>query len=200
MSQWILKSALDSIPVSFEQLALLLADGGICETDLVRAENNENWQYVDSVVGLCRAAENLRSSKAPSDSSRDRILEVEVDPTNASKVTTPKTSGAVSNAAEPGSTPDSMTQTIVAVPAQPLSWRRVTLFCLGFGIVGWCGWLYWFESNRFPKPAHMSKNSEPFTLPWIGAVTSFEAILLGVDTVAIVTFAVWRFRWRQRAK
>ena len=51
MSQWILKSALDSIPVSFEHLAQLLADGGICETDLVRAENNENWQYVDSVVG-----------------------------------------------------------------------------------------------------------------------------------------------------
>ena len=51
MSQWILKSALDSIPVSFEQLAQLLADGGICETDLVRAEYNENWQYVDSVVG-----------------------------------------------------------------------------------------------------------------------------------------------------
>ena len=200
MSQWILKSAVDSIPVSFEQLAQLLADGGICETDLVRPENNENWQYVDSVVGLCHAAEKLRPSKAPCDSSRDRIVEVEVGATNASKVTTPKTSGAVSNAAEPGTTPDGMTQTTVAVMTQPLSWWRVTLICVGFGIVGWCGWLYWFKSYRFPKPAHLAKKSEPFTLPWIGAVPSFEAILLAVDTIAIVTFAVWWFRWRQRAR
>ena len=40
MSRWILKTEISPDPMSFEQLAQLLADGGISETDLVRAEDN----------------------------------------------------------------------------------------------------------------------------------------------------------------
>ncbi len=200
MTQWILKNTIDSIPVSFEKLAQMLADGEISDTDFVRPENNGDWQYVDSVIGLCRAADSLRSANGLCDNSRERIAEVEVDAANVSKVQTPRIPGSASNPAGPGMTSARKIQTDVGVPAPPLSWWRVSLFCIGFGIVAWCGWSYWFESTRLAKPAHLAENSEPLTLPWIGAVTSFDAILLGVDTVAIVAFAVWWFRRRHREK
>ena len=52
----------------------------------------------------------------------------------------------------------------------------------------------WFESRRFPKPAHIANNPEPLILPWMGPLSGFEAILMTVDAVAILAFAIWWFR------
>ena len=66
MSRWILQSAAsDSDPISFEQLAQMLADGVVEEMDLVRPEQSTHWQPVDGVVGLCRAADRLRRTSSP---------------------------------------------------------------------------------------------------------------------------------------
>ena len=200
MSRWILKTEISPDPMSFEQLAQLLADGGISETDLVRAEDNEHWQYVDSVIGLSRAAEKLRSTCRTGIAPSACIADSEVNTATASKVATSKTLGTATNGVSQFISPAHKIQPSASVPAQRLSWLRVSVFCLGFGIAAWCGWSYWYESYRFPKPAYMAQNSEPLTLPWIGAVSGFQATLLAVDTVALIAFAVWWFRRNRGAK
>ena len=50
-------------PVTFEQLAQLLADGVIADSDLVQPDEGMDWQPVATVIGLCRAAAKLRSAQ-----------------------------------------------------------------------------------------------------------------------------------------
>ena len=62
-SRWVLQSDGESAePVAFERLAQMLADGSLQDADLVRPEQGGDWQTVDSVIGLIRAAWRLRDA------------------------------------------------------------------------------------------------------------------------------------------
>ena len=126
MSRWILKSmASEDDPVSFERLALLLADGKIEETDLVRPDQADAWQAVDSVIGLCHAAEILRSSRA---ATADRSEDGQVVSTNERFTVTPSEPNLPGPNCEP------------AVTAKHFSWWRILLSCLAISFVNWCAW------------------------------------------------------------
>lgn len=204
MSRWILQSAAsDSDPISFERLAQMLAQGVINETDLLRPEHGDDWQAVDSVIGLCRAADKLRSSNAACDDSKDCEAKVE------GNVATEPSDRLSNSAAQPSSVAvravaqGANGETAVSgreVPTKTVSWRRVSLLCIGLVMAGWCGWSYWIDSLRFPKPAHIANNPEPLMLPWIGAVSGFEVLMIAVDTIAVMTFVVWWFRSKRHAR
>ncbi len=194
MSRWILQSAASGTdPISFERLVQLLADETISETDLLRSEDQNYWQTVDSVIGLRRAAEKLRASNAAGAAADISICSELIPP--APNVTPGSLREVAVNRLHSTKTnKHAVTRSDHVVPAKPLSWYRILALCGGICVAAWCCWSLWFESRRFPKPAHIANNPEPLILPWMGSVSGFEAILMTVDAVAILAFAIWWFR------
>ena len=60
-SQWFCFTDDEDGPYSFEELATLIARGELLQTDLVRRQEATEWQRVETVFGLLRAASRIRS-------------------------------------------------------------------------------------------------------------------------------------------
>lgn len=82
--------------------------------------------------------------------------------------------------------------------SKPVSWVRVLLLSASIGVAAWACWSFWNESRRFPRPAHLTDNPQPWILPGIGAVSGFEAMMLAVDAIAIFAFVFWWFRTKRQ--
>ena len=63
----------ESGPYTFQELAEMFADGDLVENDLIRREEAETWQQVKDVVGLKRAADQLKN---PTDKSSPEISDI----------------------------------------------------------------------------------------------------------------------------
>ena len=196
-----------SQPLTFEQLAQLLADGAIEDSDLVKPDEGMDWQPVETVIGLCRAAEKLRNAPCqnpgfPGDAAADTGTGVVPIPeVQAVRARTGATDPLhdTAHAAEPSMAAVPASSAVRYGVAKPVSWVRVLLLCASIGGAGWTWWSFWNESRRFPRPAHLTDNPEPWILPGIGPVSGFEAMLLAVDAIAIVVFLRWWLsakRWR----
>jgi len=159
--------------LTFEQLAQLLADGAIEELDLVKPDEGMDWQPVETVIGLCRAADKLRNAQRQNS-------EFHGDDTN--------------HDATLGTVADSASGPIRYSVSKPVSWVRVLLLSASFGVAAWACWSFWNESRRFPRPAHLTNSLQPWILPGIGAVSGLEAMMLAMDAIAIFVFLFWWFR------
>jgi hypothetical protein len=202
MSRWILQStANDAEPISFEQLAQMIADDVVQETDIVRPENALDWQSIDSVVGLCRTADKLRRLTCP-DGAAVAGLETAVVTTSAGVG-----AGASIDAARSATPRDrkSDVRPIAENAAEqsklsnPVSWTRVLTLCVIMALIAWGAWWFWMVGRRFPRPAHFAANAQPWTLPWLGPVNEFEIAMLAFDVAALTTFVVWWFRTKRPA-
>ena len=191
-------------PVTFEQLAQLLADGVIADSDLVQPDEGMDWQPVETVIGLCRAAEKLRSAQRQhSEFQSDAAAETrtEVVPIPQVKAVRSRSSAIgplydTDLATTPGTAAVSASGNIRSgvSASKPVSWVRVLLLSASIGVAAWACWSFWNESRRFPRPAHLTDNPQPWILPGIGAVSGFEAMMLAVDAIAIVVFLLWWLR------
>ena len=195
-----------SQPLTFEQLAQLLAEGMIEDSDLVKPDEGTDWQPVETVIGLCRAAEKLRNAPRqnpgfPGDAAADTGTGVVPIPeVQAVRARTGATDPLhdTDRSTTPGTAAVSAGGTIRCGVAKPVSCVRV-LLSASIGVAAWACWSFWNESRRFPRPAHLADNPEPWILPGIGPVSGFEAMLLAVDVIAIVVFLLWWLRakrWR----
>ena len=101
-------------------------------------------------------------------------------------------------AAEPGTAAVSASGTIRSAVSQPVSWVRVTLLSASIGVAAWACWLFWNESRRFPRPAHLTDNPQAWIFPGIGTVSGFEAMMLAVDAIAVFAFLFWWFRTKRQ--
>lgn len=173
-------------PLTFEQLAQLLADGVIEDSDLVKPETGMDWQPVETVIGLRRVAEKLQNSQRQHPEFHvDAAAETESD-----AIAIPHAALAV----EPGPAEVPPASAVRSGISKPVSWFRVLLLSASIGGAAWGCWSYWNESRRFPRPAHLTGNPEPWILPGIGPVSGFEAMLLAVDAIAIAVFLLWWLR------
>ena len=196
-----------SQPLTFEQLAQLLADGAIEDSDLVKPDEGTDWQPVETVIGLCRAAEKLRNAPRQKpefhgDAAADtRTGVVPIPEVQAVRSRTGATDPVhdTALAAEPGTAAVPASSAVRYGVAKPVSRVRVLLLCASIGGAAWACWSFWNESRRFPRPAHLTDNPEPWILPGIGAVSGLEATMLAVDAIAIVVLLFWWLRakrWR----
>lgn len=220
MSLWMLQSEDHANqPISFEQLAALLADEAVHEWDLVRSADGFEWQSVDSVIGLCRAAGRIRSERtlrnagaqteaqgrtAESAKSADESLRLE-----AGEVPHPRESGTgnsqVAEAKVRATAGEPTIDPGVSMPMLTLTSRAVppTLAVVaGICVVGiiWLVWSMWQQSRRFPIPAHLQQQSQPWVVPLLGPVSGFEMSLLGFDAVAVLLFVTWWLRGHRRGR
>ena len=78
-----------------------------------------------------------------------------------------------------------------------VSVTRTVVLSLLLAVAGWFAWSWWYESRRFPVPAHVKTQPVPWTLPLLGPVSEFEVGLLAFDAVAVVVFGVWWIRSRR---
>lgn len=202
MSRWILQStANDAEPISFEQLAQMIAAGVVQETDIVRPEHAVDWQSIDSVVGLCRAADKFRLLSCSGGAA--------VAPGETAVVATSAGVGGEASSAAVGTRTLKDRKTDVRLIAEseaeqtklskPVAWTRVLTLCVIMALIAWGGWWVWMDGRRFPRPAHLTENAQPWTLPWLGPVNEFEIAMLAFDAVAVTTFFVWWFRIKRPA-
>lgn len=195
-----------SQPLTFEQLAQLLADGAIEDSDLVKADDGMDWQPVETVIGLCRAAEKLRNAQRQTSGFHGEVAsEIRTDVVPIPPV---KAVRGWSSATDPvydtdlATTPDtaavSASGTIRSGVSKPVSWVRVLLLSASIGVAASACWSYWNESRFFPRPAHLTDNPQAWIFPGIGPVSGFEVMLLAVDTMAIFAFLFWWFRTKRK--
>ena len=199
-SQWYLQSdANGASPMTFDRLALLLAGGVVAGSDLVRNELESEWQPIESVIGLSRAADRLRVQAAD-----DSIHQAEYSAADVSshepRPLADSTSDRSSQVPEPGTTSDA-TKTVprsTSFGRRPISIKLTLAALLATAVVGWLGWRQWHEARRFPVPAHVRQTSSEWSLPWIGVVSGLEVCLLAFDTVVVVAFGCWWMMKRRR--
>ncbi len=202
MSRWILQSAAsDSEPISFEQLAQMIADEVVQETDLVRPEHTMDWQPIDSVVGLCRAADKLRLLSC---SGGGAVAPVEIPVVaNSGGVGGEASSAAVGTRTLKDRKTDvrliAESEAEQTKLSKPVSWTRVLTLGVIMALIARGGWWVWMDGRRFPRPAHLTEHAQPWTLPWLGPVNEFEIAMLAFDAVAVTTFLVWWFRIKRPA-
>ncbi len=195
-----------SQPVTFEQLAQLLADGVIADSDLVKPDEGMDWQPVETVIGLCRAAAKLRNAQREhpefhSDAAAETRTEVVPIPQVKAVRTRSSATGPVYDtdlATTPGTAAVSASGNIRSGVSKPVSWVRVLLLSASIGVAAWACWSFWNESRRFPRPAHLTDSPQPWILPGIGAVSGFEAMMLAVDAIAVFAFVFWWFRTKRQ--
>ncbi len=195
-----------SRPLTFEQLAQLLADGAIEDSDLVKPDEGTDWQPVETVIGLCRAAEKLRNAQRQipefhgDAASETRTHVVPIPQMNTVRARAGATDPLhdTAHAAEPGTAAVPASNAIRYGVSKPVSRVRVLLLSASIGVAAWACWSFWNESRRFPRPPHLTDNPQPWILPGIGAVSGFEAMMLAVDTIAIFTFLFWWFRTKRQ--
>ena len=197
-----------SQPVTFEQLAQLLADGVIEDSDLVQPDEGMDWQPVETVIGLCRAAAKLRSAQRQHPEFHgDAAAETRTEVVPIPQVKAVRTRSSATDplydtdrTTTPGTAAVSASGNIrcgVSV-SKPVSWVRVLLLSASIGVAAWACWSFWNESRRFPRPAHLTDNPQPWILPGIGAVSGFEAMMLAVDAIAVFAFLFWWFRTKRQ--
>jgi hypothetical protein len=221
MSLWILQSEDHANkPLSFEDLAELLVDEVVHEWEMVRAADGSEWQSVDSVIGLCRTAGRIRAERTL----RKASAQIEAEERIAKPSKLPDGSLPLKEDAIPGesefhsgtsqtgrveamadatiakinptvSTPTSPSSLSLSAAVSPV-WGLIV--CAVIGGISWLGWSVWQESRRFPVPAHLQRPSQPWNLPVLGNVSGFEMSLLVFDVIAVLLFARWWLRGRQR--
>jgi GYF domain 2 len=175
-------------PLTFEQMAQRLAEGTLNESDLVRPETGDEWQTIDTVIGLHRAVQKLQCVK--NEGHGDKALaDGIVDP---SVVPEPKIeTGKIRET-------DADRQTVPTTRIRTASIAQLLFVFAVLAGLGWYGWSLWFETQRFPRPAHLRDQSQPLSLPWIGPVSHFEMTVTIVDAIAVAVFAMWWFRSKRR--
>ncbi len=151
-------------PVSFAELAALIADGSLNGTSLTRRSSEHEWRAADSVIGLMRAAVAV---KAAADF---------------------ESIGGNAQAEPSGPTESKPNSSVLSGLRVLISWKRLLPLTLVL-----CGgiWLliHWYESTkRFPRPAHV--RAEPIRLPLLGQVSDLEAGMLVVDGLLLAFAAV----------
>ena len=203
MSRWILQSGDGaSGAILFEQLAQMLADCVVAETDHVRPEQGGEWQSIDSVIGLCRAADKLRipgGERMDSGSNLDahesaRVVDAGPPIVEVPHATVRDTTESTVIRASVATINVASTAMLPRGPAKPVSLVRVLLLSASIGVAAWVCWSVWNESRRFPRPAHLTNSLQPWILPGIGAVSGLEAMMLAMDAIAIFVFLFWWFR------
>lgn len=211
MSLWILQSdGHADQPLSFERLAEMLADQIVHEWDQVRLADSSEWQSIDSVIGLCRAAGRLRaeralpnadppieagqqSAKLTKSADASLLFDAEAVPGKQKSV-----SGKWRNDEAAAVTSRGSAMNGAASKPHAISPVWTMFVCLGLAVVGWLAWSMWYESRRFPLPAHLQKPSQPWILPILGPVSGLEISFLAFDSVAVLVFLVWRWRELRR--
>ena len=194
-----------SQPLTFEQLAQLLAEGMIEDSDLVKPDEGTDWQPVETVIGLCRAAEKLQNAQRQNPGFHGDAAETRTDVVPIPQVKAVRGWSSATDpvydtdlATTPGTAAVSESGTIRSGVSKPVSRVRVLLLSASIGVAAWACWSFWNESRRFPRPPHLTDNPQPWILPGIGAVSGFEAMMLAVDTIAIFTFLFWWFRTKRQ--
>ena len=191
MSRWFLKSQpADVEPISFEDVARLLADGRLGETDQIRSEPNGDWQTADSVIGLLKAAQRLRAAHRPP--MRNKIPR----PLTIAKLApliaaTPPVITKLSNLPAPAQ----VEKIDPPQRAQMAPTAVLSLFVVG---ICWFAWSWWQDANRFPLPLHLKNPSKPWELPLLGKLSGMESVLLVFDALGITMIGVWCFRTHRR--
>ena len=190
----------------------MLVDGRLQDADHVRAEGGGDWQTLDSVIGLIRAADRLRSEAASQAAALGRNSNQPVgsgDPVRSAGESKSDDSSISARDVTHSVSCDSDILVVqvpladeisVATMSRSISLARTIILSLVIGTVGWFGWSAWHESQRFPAPAHMRSRPAPWTLPLIGPVTGFEVSLLAFDVIALTMLSFWWLRSRRRAK
>jgi len=182
-SRWVLQSDGESAePLAFDRLAQMLADGSLQDSDLVRPEQGRDWQTADSVIGLFRAAWQLRDA-ALKEPGRVAVTE-EVNSRHGASGHNEQQAGSLLNERS----------------RRSISVTRTVVLSLLLAAVCWYLWSVWHESRRFPVPAHAQTRPVPWSLPLLGPVSNFEVGLLAFDGVAVVVFAAWWLRSRRGAQ
>ncbi len=155
-------------PISFVELASLLADGSLGPESRVRNAAGGKWQSLDSVIGIRRAASAVRAGAVGAGGQEPCAVhepgEVVAEPVEANSA--------------------------AAVGPRVSIWRTAIL-CVVIGGLAWVAESIWYESRRFPLPASERDAPVMWPVPLLGEVTTFGLALLIVDAVVVASVAGW---------
>ena len=182
-SQWFYKADPDPQcptpirgPVSFQELAQLIADNQLARDSVARREFGSEWQPVDQIVGLRRLIEKIRSRSTTTQSPQPSEDEA-VHRCESVNFDRPADGERAANHLS-----QRMKIGVVSVVALLL-------------LAGWWARPRW---ERFPKPAQLqhAQQASRWSFPLIGEVSGFEFSLLVFDVFVIMAMTIWWLRRR----
>lgn len=175
MSSWCFDNDGGKSPVSFSELAALVAKGKVtADTQVWDATNPEHPQRADAVVGLMRAARTLRAEAKADPELRKR------KPVDHSR------SESAAGTTNGGGKGDTL--------GTKLSPKRTAVLS-AIGLVGvWTVWSWLAQRRRFPTPSWVEDQPIQWWLPIVGETSALAFFVILLDVVVVVGVVVWRFQ------
>ena len=198
MSRWRLKSEAEHSPDewrTFAQLAEMLADGRIDESDLVQSDFRSEWIPIDNVPGLLKCALRISQSRSSQETHPEFVK------SSAAGVERPSTKRPPVSAAKttvPGHVDEPVVSGRQTILHRPLPIGLSLGIVVVIGGVAWIVRHFWMESKRFPVPRHVAERPSQWSLPILGPVSSIELSMIVFDAVVLLLFLFWVVRRRLR--
>jgi hypothetical protein len=176
-SRWFVQcDGLADLPVSFHELAVLIATGKVSEADLVRDECGSDWIPADSVIGLSREVTRVRQQHSLQSAGLSSEPAVRGNPAihGINPANQKSAVPSVNNKMEFGRPPQ---RPLKLVP------RRAAAFFMGWALLVWMARADHLKTLQFPT-AGMS-NPDYRWFPFVGEVRPVEHVFLWFDVTVL---------------
>lgn len=185
----------ESGPLTLADLAKQMADGVLCDHDLVRSDSAASWHPAEDVPGLHRMALKISREMA----SRRNDIAQEVNP-KRSQLTNPSTELSANDNLSKATSSTRPNNNSPHITFSRFSLIVCAIVLLPACTAAWFVWDDFSQQRRFPLPARLQTTTSGFRLPLLGTVSHFEMLLLVLDAAIICgLLGAWiRGRWKSR--